>query len=409
MPARGRHPGSSPHVEPDRRFDAEIGVSWDHRVRMTSAAFDPANATLVDVLEPPEHRPHRAIVVVDDGVARAWPDLDRRILEYGDAHESRLQIVGEPVIIPGGETAKNDWSVFQTVVKAIDDARICRRSYVIVIGGGAVLDVAGFASAVAHRGVRLIRLPTTTLSQGDSGIGVKNGINAGPSGGGGRGCKKNFLGAFSPPWAVISDESFLATLSDRDWRSGFSEAVKVGLVKDAAFFQQIERCADKLVRRVETEAIPVIRRSAELHLDHIVSGGDPFELTAARPLDFGHWAAHKLESMTNYRLTHGEAVAIGMAIDTHYSTLTGRLDPADAERILACLAALGFTLDHDELANADELFDGIEEFREHLGGRLTIPMLAGIGAQVDVHEIDLDLMRRAIDRLTAARAPSSAA
>ena len=138
------------------------------------------------------------------------------------------------------------------------------------LGGGAVLDAVGFAAAAAHRGVRLVRVPTTTLAQADSGVGVKNGINAFG--------KKNFLGTFSPPWAVINDEAFLQTLSDRDWRCGIAEAVKVALLKSERFFDQIGEAVPRLRMRDEQALIPIVRRSAWLHLHHITDGGDPFEL-----------------------------------------------------------------------------------------------------------------------------------
>lgn len=379
-------------------FDAPFEVTWTHRWRTTQNAFDIDNATLSEVMGESEHGPHRDIVFIDDGVARSWPDLSAQIETFFTRHGDRMRLVAEPTIVPGGEISKSDWSVFESVIHSIDEYGICRRSYVIVIGGGAVLDSVGFAAAAAHRGVRLIRLPTTTLAQADSGVGVKNGINSLG--------KKNLIGTFSPPWAVINDEHFLKTLTDRDWRNGFCECVKVALVKDAAFLDRIEANIPLLNQRNLEAASPIIRRSAELHLEHIISGGDPFELTTARPLDFGHWAAHKLEQMTKFRLTHGEAVAIGMAIDITYSMRSGLLPQATGERILNILEKLGFQLYDEALKSADQLFEGLEEFREHLGGRLTIPMIRGIGEQIDVHEINIATMRQAISQLATRQDPA---
>jgi len=261
---------------------------------------------------------------------------------------------------------------------------------VLAIGGGAVLDVVGFAAATAHRGVRLVRMPTTTLAQADAGIGVKNGVNAFGT--------KNFLGSFAVPLAVINDEAFLSTLSDRDWRCGLSEAVKVALIKDQRFFELIEASVPRLARREDAAMRPIVRRSAALHLQHIVTGGDPFELQGARPLDFGHWSAHKLEQMTDFRLRHGEAVAIGVALDVVYSAMTGRLAETEAQRVIEVLERLGFVL-YDAAMEDPALLDGLEEFREHLGGRLTITLLEGIGRPVDVHEIDRDRLAGAIGQL----------
>ncbi len=260
-----------------------------------------------------------------------------------------------------------------------------------------MLDAVGFAASAAHRGVRLVRFPTTTLAQDDAGIGVKNGIN-------GFG-KKNFIGTFGVPWAVINDESFLATQSDRDWRAGISEAVKVALLRDPALFELIADSAPALRNRDGDALRPIVRRSAELHLEHIVTGGDPYEMLTARPLDFGHWAAHKLEQLSDYDLRHGEAVAIGLAIDVLYAQRVGTLDEASAERIIGCLRDIGFTLFHPAMHDHAELLRGLQEFREHLGGALTITLLEKIGRPIDVHVIDEQIMvdtiaeleRRAVD------------
>ncbi|HEV3486667.1 MAG TPA: hypothetical protein VG106_14745, partial [Vicinamibacterales bacterium] len=184
---------------------------------------------------------------------------------------------------------------------------------------------------------------------------------------------------------------------------GLTEAVKAALIRDRAFFELLEARAPALAARDLAAAEDVIRRSAEIHLAHIATGGDPFETGSSRPLDFGHWAAHKLEQLTDYRLGHGEAVGIGVALDSTYSYLSGLLDDADWRRILGVLRALGLQLHVPELSqcldNADDpacVLRGLDEFREHLGGRLTIMLLRGIGSPVDVHEIDRDVMIRSI-------------
>ncbi len=143
----------------------------------------------------------------------------------------------------------------------------------------------------------------------------------------------------------------------------------------------------------------MIRASARLHLDHITRGGDPFEMNEARPLDFGHWSAHKLEVLTHFELRHGEAVAIGVAIDTVYSSLVHGLPKADARRVLQCLAELGFNLSPPVVSDSAALFAGLEEFRQHLGGRLTLTMLEAVGKPLDVHEVDRERMRQAIEEV----------
>ena len=370
--------------------DAEFSVPFTHRLRFTRGVFDPMNRTLVDALDATRHGEARVAFVVDSGLAVNDASVLDRIQTYVQAHPTINRVGPKSLVVPGGENAKNNPSVLDGLLLLIDAARLCRRSYLIAVGGGAMLDAAGYAAAIAHRGIRLVRIPSTTLSQDDSGVGVKCGIN--------HFGKKNFLGAFAVPHAVINDLDLLETLEDRDWRAGFSEAVKVALVKDAGFFGQIERTTGAIAARDLSAADPIIRRSAELHLRHITDGGDPFELTAARPLDFGHWSAHKLEQLSNYDLRHGEAVAIGVALDTVYSSLAGNLPEPEADRVLACLLALGFDLDH-ALLDDPRLLEGLDEFREHLGGELTISLLHAIGDAYDVHAINPALVRESIAHL----------
>src|SRR6478672_4868338 len=220
-----------------------IQVTFDYPVLFTDGLFQPDNPTLRQILVRAADfdGPAQVLFVVDSGVHEAHPGLAAAIEGYTAAHADALQLAGRPVVIIGGEASKNDPAVLHQVHQAIHDARLCRHSYVAVIGGGAVLDVVGYAAATAHRGIRLIRIPTTVLAQDDSAVGVKNGVNAFG--------QKNYLGTFAPPFAVISDFAFLSTLSERDWRSGISEAIKVALVRDPAFFDLLERDAALLVAR----------------------------------------------------------------------------------------------------------------------------------------------------------------
>jgi len=390
-----------------------IQVTFDYPVLFTDGLFQPDNPTLRQILVRAADidGPAQVLFIIDSGVHEAQPGLIAAIEGYAAAHADALHLAGGPLVITGGEASKNEPAVLHRVHQAIHDARLCRHSYVAAVGGGAVLDVVGYAAATAHRGIRLIRIPTTVLAQDDSAVGVKNGVNAFG--------KKNYLGTFAPPFAVINDVAFLATLSDRDWRSGISEAIKVAIVRDPAFFAAIEADAPLLVARDAAAMERLVRRSAALHLAHISSGGDPFELGSSRPLDFGHWAAHKLEQLTDYRLRHGEAVAVGMALDTAYAHVQGFLPERDLRRILDLLIAVGFELWPPELArtlsdaaSGSSVLDGLEEFREHLGGTLTIMLIRGLGEPFDVHEIDRNAMMRSIEVLAraqdAARAASAA-
>lgn len=372
-------------------IDIPFSVPFVHRIRFTRNVFGDDRRVLAGALEPSDARPARVQFWLDSNVAAAHPSLRSRIHAFCAELSDRVLLADDPQVVPGGEAVKNDRDVVERLLGAFHSAGLDRRSYVVVIGGGAVLDAVGFAAAIAHRGIRLVRLPTTTLAQADSGIGVKNGVNLFHT--------KNWLGAFSAPWAVINDAHLLETLTDRDFRAGFSEAVKVGLLKDRSFFEELLLAAPRIADRDMSVCLPFIRRSAELHLEHITSGGDPFEMLEARPLDFGHWSAHRLEAITGFSLRHGEAVAIGVAIDTAYSALSLGLSDVDLTRVVACLARLGFVLDHSRLNDFESLCAGLEEFRQHLGGRLTLTMLRGIGQPVEVHEVDRNLMQRAIQRV----------
>ncbi len=223
-------------------IERTIQVSFRHRVFFTRQVFDTANAVLHDVLADGEIKePHKVFVVLDESLARAQPELARNIEAYFSAFPHSLKLVCAPFIIEGGERTKNSYFHVSEIHSHIDRYHIDRHSYVVAVGGGAILDMVGLAAATAHRGCRLVRIPTTTLSQDDSGVGVKNGINAFG--------KKNFIGAFAPPFAVINDFALLASLSPRDKRAGYIEAVKVALIRDRDFFEAIERAPDPALRR----------------------------------------------------------------------------------------------------------------------------------------------------------------
>jgi 3-dehydroquinate synthase len=298
--------------------------------------------------------------------------------------------------VPGGERVKNDFHQLEQVWSAINAAGLDRHSYVLALGGGAVLDMVGFAAATAHRGIQLVRLPTTSLSQGDGGVGVKNGINYFG--------KKNWLGSFGVPHAIVNDVMFLHALPPRARRCGLIEAVKVALIRDAKFFDFIEARVAALARFEPEPFEAVIRESARQHMEHIATAGDPFERGSARPLDFGHWAAHKLEQLSEFRVTHGEAVAIGIAIDLIYARRTGLLPEPTAERILGVIQKLGFELfapvrEIRRPTGPQDMLDGLEEFREHLGGRLSIPMITAPGQRLEVHEIDGPTVKASFEEL----------
>jgi 3-dehydroquinate synthetase len=364
-----------------------FSVPFRYPVVFAENLFAESQTLFVDIF--PEGQLSRVFFVLDSGVAACHPELISQIKTYVAAYPSRLALVAEPMVVAGGEACKNDPDAYQQVVEATHLHGIDRHSCIAAIGGGAVLDMVGFAAAISHRGIRLIRIPTTVLSQNDSAVGVKNSINAFG--------KKNYLGTFTPPFAVLNDFNFLESLENRDWRSGISEAVKVALIKDLEFFEWLEKEAAALARREMGPMQKHIIRSAQHHMAHI-AGADPFEFGSSRPLDFGHWAAHKLEKLSDFRIRHGEAVAIGIALDSAYSFLQGRIGEGDLIRIFNLFHTLGLSLYAPELQE-EALLQGLKEFQEHLGGKLTVMLLDALGTGVEVHEMDSNLIVKALHLL----------
>lgn len=383
-------------------YDYDIPVTFRHRIRFTKDAFAMGNPVLGDLLE--AERERKIIVFVEREIARLFPDLLDQITAYMAAQPNLT--LTEIVVMAGGEECKISKTEIMDGIEPIERNGIDRHSYVFCIGGGAFLDVVGLAAATAHRGVRLVRFPTTTLAQDDSGVGVKNGINAFG--------KKNFIGAFAVPYAVVNDFQFLYTQSEHNNRSGLSEAVKVALVKDGSFFDWLEANADGLNRLDPPVLEEAVERSAILHARHIALGGDPFETGNSRPLDFGHWSAHKMEQLTEFSLSHADAVSVGVALDSLYSARSGWLPEEDAWRVVRLLQDLQLPIWHEsfEMRGDDGrrlVFNGLEEFREHLGGELTVLMLRSVGQGFDLHALDEGRLEECMEELKEASVATATA
>jgi 3-dehydroquinate synthase len=374
------------------RFDQQISVPFEFPVIFTDHVFSPDNGalhTLINRDKEPGRR--RALLYIDAGAAAATPGLADTAAEW--FRKWGVPLAAPPRVIPGGEPAKNDWSVVHALVTEMLALRMDRHSFVIIAGGGALLDAAGFAASLVHRGLRVIRIPTTTLAQCDGGVGLKNGVNF--AGG------KNAVGTFAPPFGVLNDFQFLPTLSDRDWRGGIAEAFKVAIIRDRPFFGFLCENAAPLRERAEGPMRRLLQRCAELHIEHIRIAGDPFEMGRARPLDFGHWSAHKLELLSNFRIPHGDAVAAGVALDSAYAAWQGWIREDDFQRIRGALVRSGFPLWHPEMEDP-ALLDGLREFQEHLGGALCITFPFRIGNRREESHMDPKLIAKALAWLKAA-------
>lgn len=389
-------PPPSPGWESEQVYRQALSIPFAFPVLFTHQAFHPDNDTIRSLLLEegcPVRR--RVLVFVDEGVVRAWPDASSAIRTYFERVPGH-DVVGPITPVAGGDACKDGLGVVEMVGRLAATYRIDRQSYILVIGGGAVLDAVGLGAALVHRGVRLIRMPSTVLGQNDAGVGVKNGVNAFG--------QKNFFGSFAPPYAVINDSALLHSLTRRDWMAGVAEAVKVACIKDHGFLMWLSENAARLVAREMPMFTEMIRRCAGLHLDHIRENGDPFEFGSARPLDFGHWSAHWLEMESGGTLTHGEAVAIGIALDSAYAAGVGMLRTEEASFVRELLERLGFRLHHECLARLDAggqpaVLAGLDHFREHLGGELTLTFPSPLGAKREVHDVRRDVMRSALASL----------
>ena len=377
-------------------YSQEFGVRFKYPVYFTRNIFEIENPLLESVIgDLKEDIRHKAIVFIDSNVAEKHAGINKKIEHYF-LSANNLELVCQPCIIENAKTCKTSWDVAGDIISMTSKFHMDRQSFIVAIGGGSLLDVVGFTGSIIHRGMRMIRIPTTTLAQADAGIGIKNGmdiVNA-----------KNFVGTFAPPFAVINDFDILSTLNSTDWIGGVAEAFKVAIIKDADFFDYLCKNSCKLKDRDSATMENVIRKCAEIHLEHIRTSGDPFEFRTARPLDFGHWAAHKIEVMSDFTVGHGQAVAVGIAIDSYYAMKTELMTCVEFRRIIESMVNCGFDIWNESASrrtadNKLAIIDGLRQFQEHLGGELTITFPKGIGDKIDVHQVDLELIEEAVHYL----------
>ena len=378
------------------RINNRFSVDFEYPVYFTDDFFSSVPDIVSMLFSSHDGLRRRAAVFVDSGLKKADPDLCERIRSIFSGRDSKIGLACEIAVVRGGPEAKRSESVFSKIISVLSKASLDRQEFVVAVGGGSVLDAVGFAASMIHRGLRIIRFPSTVLSQCDAGVGVKNGLD--------RFGQKNFLGTFSPPFAVVNDTKLLSTLPDAELRSGFSEAVKVAVIKDGQFFARMENLAPRLCSGDMPAVREALETCAAIHLRQITSGGDPFEFGTARPLDFGHWAAHRLEILSDGRISHGFAVAAGIALDSVYANLSGMLSDNDTARITNLLRALKLPLWYPEMeikeTNGEfSLLKGVDDFRNHLGGRLNVTLPVSIGHAVEIHEMETAKIKAALSRV----------
>jgi 3-dehydroquinate synthase len=323
----------------------------------------------------------RAAIVTDENVGRAHLAAARNALESSG-------IAVTHVTVPPGETSKSI-SVFEQICEALIAARIERNDLVVALGGGVIGDLAGFAASAVRRGLDFIQVPTTLLAQVDSSVGGKTGINSKQG--------KNLIGAFHQPILVIADTALLDTLPERQFRAGYAEVAKYGLLGDADFFSWLETNWKDIFAGgpAREHAIAVSCRTKAM----IVSR-DERENGERALLNLGHTFGHALEAAAGFsdRLLHGEAVSIGMALAFQYSARKGLLPQPEAERAVAHLAAAGLPVKISDFSNekldADRLMGLIAQDKKVKRGALTFILVRGIGKSfiavnvdpADIHE-----------------------
>ncbi len=372
----------------------EFDQSYGYPVCFTHDVFSIDNPILLNVMGKTNRgEAKKTVVFVDQGVVSETPRLLKEIVLWFEHHQDYFCLACDPVVFPGGESVKNSWDHVHRATRVMDDSELDRHGMVVAVGGGALLDMVGFAAAIFHRGIQLIRIPTTTLAQNDAGIGVKNGIN--------QYGRKNCLGTFYLPTAVINDAGFLKTLPFDHFIGGVAEAFKIALIRDGSFFSFLENNSALLKQRDQTAIEESIERCAQLHLDHISHSGDAFETGSSRPLDYGHWSAHKIEMLSGFTMGHGQAVSIGIALDSFYAWQCCLISRIELDRIITAMMNCGLPVWSHYLEIKDsggrlEIENGLEEFRQHLGGRLTFTMPHGIGHTCERHEMDFDIVREGL-------------
>lgn len=374
-------PGYVRSVVDERGYAAVEAFAPNHtgyKNYFTDGIFDLNNPILADVLGK-----RNTIFVIEKVIADKFL---ADIRSYIQQHQIKLN--GSIQVVEGGEKIKSMDEV-KRLTDYAQDQKLDRNGVFVTIGGGAVMDMVGMVASQFRRGVQYVRVPTTLLGQVDAAVGVKVGIDYRTA--------KNFLGAFYPPEAAITDIRFLESLPRRHIQGGLAEVIKVALVSNAALFETLEEYgADFLDQMNELEKKNFIRESAIELLRHLQK--DFFEHNLMRHVDFGHVLAHKFESMTNYELAHGEAVAIDILLSAYIAHERGMLSHEDFDRIVGLHSKLKLPYSHPAL-NPGRAWEGLEESKAHKGGRLMMVVPIGIGRTAFIDSLRRDELDSAMQFL----------
>jgi 3-dehydroquinate synthase len=350
------------------------------RIRVGDGVLD----RLVDELTeaPPASR---LIMISDDNVAPLHgAPLQQRLVERG----LRVDLVE----FPAGEGSKARRTK-QQLEDRLFELGADRDTAILAVGGGVTGDLAGFVAATWHRGIPVVQVPTSLISMADAALGGKTGINL-PGG-------KNLVGAFHQPWGVYADVSVLSTLPDAEYRDGFAEVVKSGVIADAAFFSRLESSAAALVRRSSAELEQVIETC--MRIKGRITTRDERESGRRAALNFGHTVAHGLETVTSYALRHGPAVAIGLCAESRLAVEITGFPTRGVQRISRVLKALGLPTTLPSGVDLDAVVEATRRDKKSRGGsaRYALPVRLGRmpAAERVVVDVDEALLRRTLESL----------
>jgi 3-dehydroquinate synthase len=333
----------------------------------------------------------KAAIVTDDNVAR-------RHLTATEAALTNAGVACSAVKVPAGESSKS-FRHFERVCDALLAAKIERGDLVVALGGGVVGDLAGFAASVVRRGVDYVQVPTTLLAQVDSSVGGKTAINSGHG--------KNLIGAFYQPVLVVADTELLDTLPEREFRAGYAEVVKYGLLGDAAFFEWLEANWRDLFAGgpAREHAIAVSCRAKAA-----IVARDERETGDRMLLNLGHTFGHAFEAAAGFsdRLLHGEAIGLGVSLAFEFSARRGLIEPAEAERVIAHLAAVGLpthvkVVPGGNWPGIDAMMDLISQDKKVKRGQLTFILVRGIGQAFVSRDVEVGEVRAFLAEKLSAR------
>ncbi len=326
----------------------------------------------------------QVMIVTNETVAPLYLEKFKQELLAGTSGEKK---VGE-VILPDGEKYKN-LDTINTIFDSLMRDNYDRKATLIALGGGVIGDMTGFAAACYRRGVNFIQVPTTLLSQVDSSVGGKTGVNY-PLG-------KNMIGAFYQPQAVIADITTLDTLEDRELKAGIAEVIKYGFIYDAEFFSWLEKNLDKLLQRDYEALAYAVHRSCQIKAEVVAK--DELEHGIRALLNFGHTFGHAIETYTGYSSwLHGEAIAVGMCMALTMSELMGWLTAEDTARGVSIIKKAQLPVEVPDNMTVDDFAKLMQADKKVLDGVVRLVLIKSIGEGVVVDEYTPEIFRETLEQ-----------